>query len=83
MIVSIPVDLSPEPGLLGLEEKGVRGQYSSVELIKELGDGKIEWRMATTSRPNGHIPQFIAERAMPKTVAQVQCSPVCCGRSGC
>ncbi|KAI0072787.1 hypothetical protein K474DRAFT_1650455 [Panus rudis PR-1116 ss-1] len=69
IIVSIPIDLSSDPELAELEEKGVKGRYTSVERIKELENGKVEWRMATSSTPGGNIPQFITERTMPGKIS--------------
>jgi Protein of unknown function (DUF3074) len=72
--MSIPVDVTSDPELAKLEEKGVKGHYVSVESIKELPSGKTEWRMATSSSPGGHIPAFIAERTMPSSIAAVSTS---------
>ena len=72
IIVSIPVDLSPDPSLAKLEEKGVKARYVSVERIAELPDGKVEWRMATASRAEGLIPQFLTERAIPSSISHVR-----------
>jgi len=72
IIASIPIDLS-SPGdkdLAKLEEKGVKARYSSVEQILELPDGKVEWRMATSSTPGGTIPQILAEATMPSKIAE-------------
>ena len=71
IIVSIPVDLSADPSLAKLEEKGVKARYVSVEELKELPDGKVEWRMATASRAEGFIPQFLTERAVPGSISHV------------
>lgn len=61
-----------------MEEKGVRGRYVSVESIKELDGGKVEWTMATSSTPGGNIPQFVAERTMPGKISEVRpTSPEC------
>jgi hypothetical protein len=70
-IISLPVDLSSDPELAQLEEKGVRGRYVSVERLLELPDGKVEWRMATSSTPGGNIPTFVAERSMPSKISDV------------
>jgi len=70
LIVSIPVELSDEPELAKLEEKGVKGRYVSVERLQELENGNVEWRMATSSTPGGKIPSFIAESSMDSTIAQ-------------
>ncbi|OCH93405.1 hypothetical protein OBBRIDRAFT_790279 [Obba rivulosa] len=70
IIVSIPVDLSDDAELAKLEEKGVRGRYVSVERLKELDNGKVEWRMATSSTPGGSIPKFIAEGSMDSTISK-------------
>ncbi|EMD38280.1 hypothetical protein CERSUDRAFT_49192, partial [Gelatoporia subvermispora B] len=74
LIVSIPVDLSDDPELAKLEEKGVKGRYVSVERLKELDGGKVEWRMATSSTPGGNIPKFIAEGSMGSTISKVDLS---------
>jgi hypothetical protein len=72
-MVSIPVDLTV-PGseeLLKLEGSGVKGHYVSVEQLIELGGGKTEWRMATSSHAGGNIPRFISERAIAETISRV------------
>jgi len=71
IIVSLAIDLSSEgdEDLLKLEEKGVRGRYVSVERIVELDNGNTEWRMATSSTPGGHLPNFLVESTMAKTIA--------------
>ena len=43
----------------------------SVERLLELGDGRTEWKMATSSDPGGLIPNFLAESALPSKIAQV------------
>lgn len=72
IIVSIPVDLSADPELEKMEEKGVKARYVSVEQIKELEGGKTEWKMATSSRAEGLIPQFLTERSMPGSISHVR-----------
>ena len=42
-IVSVPIDLSSDPDLASLEEKGVRAIYTSVERLQETEDGKVDW----------------------------------------
>ncbi|KAF9500506.1 hypothetical protein BDN71DRAFT_1480167 [Pleurotus eryngii] len=69
-IVSIPVDVTSDKELAKLEEKGVRGRYTSAERIRELEDGKTEWLMATSSTPGGSIPTFIVERSMASSIVQ-------------
>lgn len=68
--MSIPIDLSDEPELVKLEEKGVKGRYVSVERLQELENGNVEWRMATSSTPGGNIPSFIAESTMDSAISQ-------------
>lgn len=73
MIVTLSVDLS-SPGdetLAVFEEKGTRGHYVAVERLKELENGLIEWRMATSSTPGGSIPSWLVESTMPKKIASV------------
>lgn len=76
MIVSIPIDLSADEELSKIEEKGTKGRYVSVERLLELEDGKVEWRMATSSTPGGIIPSFVSESSMPGQIAAV-CASLC------
>jgi len=69
LFISIPVDLTSDPELAKLEEKGVKGRYVSVESVKELPGGNTEWRMATSSSPFGRLPTFIVESTLPKTIS--------------
>ncbi|KAI0005992.1 hypothetical protein BJV74DRAFT_875084 [Russula compacta] len=69
LFISIPVDLSSDPELARLEEKGVRGSYASVESLKELPNGNTEWRMATSSSPGGRIPALVVEKTMASTIS--------------
>lgn len=69
-VVSIPIDLSADPELLKLEEKGVKGRYVSVERLLELPNGNTEWRMATSSTPGGCIPDFLVELSMNSKIAE-------------
>lgn len=43
----------------------------SVERLQELENGKVEWRMATSSTPGGRIPQFVVESSMASTISKV------------
>lgn len=68
IVISRPVkhsDLSPRSEL-------VKGEYESVELIREVpangeeSDGNpVEWIMVTRSDPGGGIPRFMVERGTP------------------
>ena len=71
LFISIPVDLTSDPELAKLEEKGVKGRYVSVETIKELPSGNTEWRMATSSSPGGRIPTFLVESSMASSISAV------------
>jgi len=42
-VFSVPIDLSEDSELKVKEEKGVKGRYCSVELIKEGPEGVVEW----------------------------------------
>ncbi|KAI9446496.1 hypothetical protein H4582DRAFT_569251 [Lactarius indigo] len=69
LIISIPVDLTGEPELAKLEERGVKGRYVSVESLTELPSGKTEWRMATSSSPGGRIPTLLVENTMASAIS--------------
>lgn len=75
--MSIPIDLSDDPELEALEEKGIKGRYVSVERLTELENGKSEWRMATSSTPGGSIPTFIVESSMASKIAEVRVPSSC------
>ncbi|KAH9043279.1 hypothetical protein EDB85DRAFT_1856229, partial [Lactarius pseudohatsudake] len=74
LFISIPIDLTSEPDLAKLEERGVKGRYVSVECLTELPSGKTEWRMATSSSPGGRIPAFLVENTMASTISAVSIS---------
>lgn len=69
LMVSIPVDLSPVPEFAKLEGNRVKGRYVSVERLKELPGGRLEWRMATTSVAGGMVLQSLTEMSMPANIA--------------
>lgn len=70
LIVSIPIDLSEHKELQKYEEKGERAYYVSVERVKQLENGNVEWRMATSSDIGGLVPKFATEMSMPKSIAE-------------
>ncbi|KAG9026628.1 hypothetical protein FRB95_008655 [Tulasnella sp. JGI-2019a] len=79
LVVSIPFNTSSDQNLSELEGQwgeggkgkvGVKGKYAAVEWIRELGNGKVEWRMATTSIPGGMIPGFLATGAIPGAISK-------------
>ncbi|CAE6464633.1 unnamed protein product [Rhizoctonia solani] len=41
-VINIPFDVGDNEGLKALEEKGVRGRFTSVDRLLEV-DGKVEW----------------------------------------
>jgi len=69
LFVSIPIDLTSDPELAKLEEKGIKGHYVSVESFTELPSGKTEWCMATSSSPGGRIPAFLVDSTMASTIS--------------
>jgi hypothetical protein len=73
--VQIPVDLSEDKELAGLEERGVRGGYVSAERLLQLENGNTEWRMAVSSTPGGKIPSFVSEMSLPGQIADVRLCP--------
>ncbi|KAG8740909.1 hypothetical protein FRC10_003568 [Ceratobasidium sp. 414] len=68
-IISIPYDVGENEGLKALEERGVRGWFTTVERLMEV-DGKVEWMAVTMNQIGGSIPDFISERKMPKQFAE-------------
>ncbi|KAF8596172.1 hypothetical protein BDV93DRAFT_528227 [Ceratobasidium sp. AG-I] len=68
-VISIPFDVGENEGLKALEERGVRGKFTSVERLMEV-DGKVEWMAVSMNQIGGSIPNFISERQMPKQLAE-------------
>ncbi|CAE6429967.1 unnamed protein product [Rhizoctonia solani] len=81
-VINIPFDVGDNEGLKALEEKGVRGRFTSVDRLLEV-DGKVEWiqhqdnafflsraRAAMIYQIGGSIPNFISERGMPRQLAE-------------
>jgi len=68
-VISIPFDVGENEGLKALEEKGVRGRFTTVERLLEV-DGKVEWMAVTMNQIGGSIPNFISERGMPKQFSE-------------
>ncbi|KIO30655.1 hypothetical protein M407DRAFT_149287 [Tulasnella calospora MUT 4182] len=69
-VISIPFDPKGDEGLMSLEERGVRGRYAAVERLRELEDGTVEWRVATTTTVGGFVPDWVTTRAVPKAIAE-------------
>ena len=46
-----------------------RGIYESIEFVRDLGEEGVEWLMTTASSPEGNIPAWVSERAMPGQVS--------------
>lgn len=79
VVVQLPVDVSgSEDALKGKDhafrtDHGhphvVRGRYASVERLRKLDDGRVEWLMATSSAAGGNIPQFVQDMSIPGQIA--------------
>ncbi|KZT58316.1 hypothetical protein CALCODRAFT_403351, partial [Calocera cornea HHB12733] len=67
LIVSLPYTPSPEEEKL--LKKSVRGKYCSIERIRQLGNGKTEWRMAVQSTTMGAIPGWVQELGVPGKIS--------------
>ncbi|KAI1329621.1 hypothetical protein F5Y16DRAFT_365621 [Xylariaceae sp. FL0255] len=66
VVVSIPVpDFGTSEHANLSKEKGAQiAYYASVERIRKLEDGKIEWLLATASNAAGNLPLFIQDKAL-------------------
>jgi len=65
IVISRPV-LHPD---VPHQEHHTRGIYESIEFVRDLGDEGVEWLMATASSPEGNIPAWVSERAMPGQIS--------------
>ena len=46
-----------------------RGIYESIEFVRDLDEEGVEWLMTTASSPEGNIPAFVSERAIPGQIS--------------
>ncbi len=71
IVVSIPVD-HDAMSMYWQEvkaEKCMFGKYSSVERIRKMRDGRIEWIMATASDAGGAIPKWATNMGLKNLIA--------------
>ncbi|KAF7545540.1 hypothetical protein G7Z17_g9091 [Cylindrodendrum hubeiense] len=48
----------------------VRAAYTSVEVVRETADGKIEWTMGTASNAGGVLPAWMQRMAVPGQISK-------------
>ncbi|ESZ98291.1 hypothetical protein SBOR_1284 [Sclerotinia borealis F-4128] len=69
IVISIPLN-----GFTSAEykadEKSVGAAYASIERLRVLPSGEIEWIMATVSDAKGSIPQWIQKLAVPSVISK-------------
>ena len=72
VVVSIAInDFANAPEAVLSKEKGpVAGAYTSVERVRKLESGEIEWVMATASDAKGVLPLWVQAKAVPGQVAK-------------
>ncbi|GAA5829404.1 hypothetical protein JCM11251_005036 [Rhodosporidiobolus azoricus] len=66
IVFSLPVDPPTPPKE---EKKYVRGTTATVERVRELEGGNIEWTCASLSTPGGSIPVKLSESKMAQSLA--------------
>ena len=59
-------DAPPDPS-----GKVVRAHYTSIERVRELQDGVVEWITATTSTAAGYLPDGLTNAMLPGELAKV------------
>ncbi|KAH7022857.1 hypothetical protein EDB80DRAFT_695844 [Ilyonectria destructans] len=62
-------DDQAEAGAAG-HQNTVRAAYTSVEVVRETADGKIEWIMGTASNAGGVLPAWMQRMAVPGQIAK-------------
>ncbi|KAH8737066.1 hypothetical protein BGZ61DRAFT_437586 [Ilyonectria robusta] len=62
-------DDQTEAGAAG-HQNTVRAAYTSVEVVRETADGKIEWIMGTASNAGGVLPAWMQRMAVPGQIAK-------------
>ncbi|KAK9480439.1 hypothetical protein V1514DRAFT_169958 [Lipomyces japonicus] len=62
-VISVPADYP-------ISKNSVKGRYTSIEYVRELPDGKVEWTMAQTSDAGGWIPKWILNMNIEGTISE-------------
>ncbi|EOO02099.1 hypothetical protein UCRPA7_2411 [Phaeoacremonium minimum UCRPA7] len=72
LVVSVPIaDWKTAPQAEIAKEKGVvLGAYVSIERVRKMDDGNIEWIMATASDAKGVLPGWIQNMSVPGQIAK-------------
>lgn len=72
MVVSIPLnDFNKSPYAGFSKDRSLHmAVYASIERIRVLGSGEIEWVMGTASNAGGVLPQWIQNMAVPGAIAK-------------
>ncbi|KAF4963010.1 hypothetical protein FSARC_8955 [Fusarium sarcochroum] len=70
LIVQIAIRASDEATDAAAHEGPIRAAYTSVERIRELGDGSLEWVMGTASDAKGLVPMWAQNLGLPGAVAK-------------
>jgi len=72
MVVSIPLnDFNKSPHAGFSKDKSLHmAAYASIERIRILGNGDIEWIMGTASNAGGVLPQWVQNMAVPGAIAK-------------
>ncbi|GAA6019483.1 hypothetical protein JCM10207_001404 [Rhodosporidiobolus poonsookiae] len=66
LVFSLPVETPAAPKE---EKKYVRGTQATIERVREVDGGDIEWSCASLSTPGGSIPVKLSESKMSQTIA--------------
>ena len=70
IVIQIAIRASDGATDVAVHEGSVRAAYSSIERVKELEDGHLEWVMGTVSDAKGLVPMWAQQLGLPGAVAK-------------
>ncbi|RBR03903.1 uncharacterized protein FIESC28_11664 [Fusarium coffeatum] len=70
IVIQIAIRASDDTTDVAVHEGPVRAAYSSIERVRELEDGHLEWVMGTVSDAKGLVPMWAQKLGLPGAVAK-------------
>ncbi|KAF5022930.1 hypothetical protein F66182_4996 [Fusarium sp. NRRL 66182] len=70
LVVQIAIRANDAATDEAVHEGPIRGAYTSIERVRELEDGGLEWMMGTVSDAKGMVPMWAQKLGLPGAVAE-------------
>ncbi|RGP59327.1 hypothetical protein FSPOR_11413 [Fusarium sporotrichioides] len=70
MVIQIAIQASDEATDVAVHDGPIRAAYSSIERVRELEDGNLEWMMGTVSDAKGLVPMWAQKLGLSAAIAK-------------